>query len=33
MLHSIGELDCSKETAEKLEAIWPAESFLSYMRF
>ncbi|MHA1935268.1 MAG: GNAT family N-acetyltransferase [Candidatus Thorarchaeota archaeon] len=33
MLQSIAELDCNKDTAEKLETIWPAESFLSYIRF
>jgi predicted acetyltransferase len=32
-LHSLGKLDCKKEVADKLEAIFPSDSFVSYQRF
>ncbi|MGY5873664.1 MAG: GNAT family N-acetyltransferase [Candidatus Thorarchaeota archaeon] len=33
LLHGLNEIECSLETAKKLEAIWPEDNFLSYMRF
>ena len=33
LLHGLNEIDCSIETARKLEAIWPADNFVSYIRF
>ncbi len=33
MLHGLNEIECSSETAKKLEAIWPEDNFVSYMRF
>ena len=33
MLHGLNEIECSSETAKKLEAIWPIDNFVSYMRF
>ncbi|MGY5875217.1 MAG: sterol carrier protein domain-containing protein, partial [Candidatus Thorarchaeota archaeon] len=32
-LHGFQELDCSRETAEKLEAVFPSDTFVSYLRF
>ncbi|MHA2025111.1 MAG: GNAT family N-acetyltransferase [Candidatus Thorarchaeota archaeon] len=32
-LHGLGKLDCSQDIARKLEAIFPADSFVSYQRF
>jgi predicted acetyltransferase len=32
-LHSLRRLDCSVDTAKKLEAIFPADTFVSYQRF
>ncbi len=32
-LRSLGKIDCSAESAEKLEAMFPADSFVSYQRF
>lgn len=32
-LHGLGKLDCKTEVAEKLEAIFPSDSFVSYQRF
>jgi predicted acetyltransferase len=32
-LRSLGKLDCTKEVAENFEAIFPADSFVSYQRF
>ncbi|MHA1288645.1 MAG: GNAT family N-acetyltransferase [Candidatus Thorarchaeota archaeon] len=32
-LHGLNEIECSLETAKKLEAIWPEDNFVSYMRF
>ena len=32
-LHGLGEIDCSRKTAEKLEAIFPSDSFFSHYRF
>ena len=32
-LHGLGKLDCTAEVAEKLEAIFPSDSFVSYQRF
>ncbi|MHA1907976.1 MAG: GNAT family N-acetyltransferase [Candidatus Thorarchaeota archaeon] len=33
MLHGLNEIDCSLETAEKLEAIFPSDPFFSHYRF
>jgi predicted acetyltransferase len=33
MLRGIGQIECSKETAVNLEALFPNESFVSYQRF
>ncbi len=33
MLRSLGEISCSKDTADNLEAIFPADKFVSYVRF
>ncbi|TFH08023.1 MAG: GNAT family N-acetyltransferase [Candidatus Thorarchaeota archaeon] len=33
ILHGLNEIACSLDTAKKLEAIWPEDSFVSYMRF
>ncbi|MFW9845626.1 MAG: enhanced intracellular survival protein Eis, partial [Candidatus Thorarchaeota archaeon] len=33
LLHGLGSIDCSRSTAENLESIFPAESFVSYIRF
>jgi predicted acetyltransferase len=33
MLRGVGDIECSKETAANLEAIFPSESFVSYQRF
>ncbi|MGY5865922.1 MAG: GNAT family N-acetyltransferase [Candidatus Thorarchaeota archaeon] len=33
LLRSLGKLDCSADVARKLEAIFPADSFVSYQRF
>ena len=33
LLHGLNEINCSIETARKLEAIWPADNFVSYIRF
>ena len=33
LLHGLNEIKCSLETAKKLEAIWPEDNFISYMRF
>ncbi|MHA2302383.1 MAG: GNAT family N-acetyltransferase [Candidatus Thorarchaeota archaeon] len=33
MLRGIGHIECSKETAIRLEGIFPNESFVSYQRF
>lgn len=33
MLFNYGEIQCDKKTAQKLEAIFPEEDFLSYIRF
>jgi predicted acetyltransferase len=32
-LHSLRKLDCSRDIARKLEALFPADSFVSYQRF
>jgi predicted acetyltransferase len=32
-LHGLGEIDCSRKTAENLEAIFPSDSFFSHYRF
>ncbi len=32
-LHSLARLDCSRDTAKNLEAIFPEDSFVSYQRF
>ncbi|TFG28784.1 GNAT family N-acetyltransferase [Candidatus Thorarchaeota archaeon] len=32
-LHGLNEISCSIDTAQKLEALWPADNFVSYMRF
>jgi predicted acetyltransferase len=32
-LHGLGKLECTAEVAEKLEAIFPSDSFVSYQRF
>lgn len=32
-LRSLGRLDCTTEVAERLEALFPADSFVSYQRF
>ncbi|MFW9843942.1 MAG: enhanced intracellular survival protein Eis, partial [Candidatus Thorarchaeota archaeon] len=32
-LYGLNELECSLETAKKLEAIWPQDNFVSYLRF
>jgi predicted acetyltransferase len=32
-LRSLGKIVCSAESAEKLEAMFPADSFVSYQRF
>lgn len=32
-LHGLNEIKCSNETAQKLEAIWPKDNFVSYIRF
>ena len=32
-LHGLGKLDCTVRVAENLEAIFPADSFVSYQRF
>ncbi|MGY5853172.1 MAG: sterol carrier protein domain-containing protein, partial [Candidatus Thorarchaeota archaeon] len=32
-LHGFQELDCNRENAEKLEAIFPYDAFVSYLRF
>ncbi|MHA1926619.1 MAG: GNAT family N-acetyltransferase [Candidatus Thorarchaeota archaeon] len=33
MLRGVGDIECSKETAVKLDTIFPNESFVSYQRF
>ncbi|MFW9910363.1 MAG: enhanced intracellular survival protein Eis [Candidatus Thorarchaeota archaeon] len=33
LLHAFNEIDCTKECAEKLEAIFPEDVFCSYTRF
>jgi len=33
LLQGLNEIECSAETAKKLEALWPADNFISYMRF
>jgi predicted acetyltransferase len=33
LLHGLGELNCTRETAEKLESIFPADNFYAYQRF
>lgn len=33
MLQGLNEIDCTPETAKKLEAIWPEDNFVSYLRF
>jgi len=33
LLQELGMIHCSPETADALEAIWPPQSFMSYMRF
>ncbi len=33
LLRDLGEIDCSKETAENLVAVFPEDIFVSYMRF
>ncbi|MHA2310074.1 MAG: GNAT family N-acetyltransferase [Candidatus Thorarchaeota archaeon] len=33
MLLGVGQIDCSKDTAIKLEAIFPKQTFVSYQRF
>ncbi|TFG29024.1 GNAT family N-acetyltransferase [Candidatus Thorarchaeota archaeon] len=33
LLRSLGDINCSKETAENLEAIFPEDIFFSYVRF
>jgi predicted acetyltransferase len=33
ILHAFNEIDCTKETAAKLESIFPADPFISYLRF
>ena len=33
MLRNIGKIDCSEETAAKLDALFPVENFISYFRF
>ena len=33
ILHSLNEIDCSRNTAEKLEAIFPSDAFFSHYRF
>ena len=32
-LHGLSKLDCTKAVADNLEAIFPADSFVSYQRF
>ncbi len=32
-LHGLNEIECSPETAKNLEAIWPIDNFISYLRF
>jgi len=32
-LHGLSKIDCTAEVAEKLEAIFPSDSFVSYQRF
>jgi predicted acetyltransferase len=33
LLHELGEIQCSRDTAERLAAIWPADIFITYQRF
>jgi len=33
LLHGLNEIECSSDTAKKLEDIWPEDNFVSYMRF
>jgi predicted acetyltransferase len=33
LLHALGEIQCSRDTARRLEAIFEPDSFVSYMRF
>ncbi len=33
LLHGLNEIECTHGTAKKLEAIWPEDIFVSYMRF
>ena len=33
LLRNLNKLDCSADSARKLEAIFPADSFVSYQRF
>jgi len=33
LLQGLNEIECSPETARKLEAIWPEDNFVSYIRF
>ncbi|MGY5878919.1 MAG: GNAT family N-acetyltransferase [Candidatus Thorarchaeota archaeon] len=33
MLQGFNEIDCTPETAKNLEAIWPEDNFVSYLRF
>jgi hypothetical protein len=32
-LRGLGKLDCAQEVAENIEAVFPADSFVSYQRF
>jgi predicted acetyltransferase len=33
LLRGLNEIECTPETAMKLEAIWPEDNFVSYLRF
>ena len=32
-LHGLNEIECSLETAQILEDMWPQDNFVSYLRF